>query len=72
VLLDDIGEVELGGTVTRGDRLTAKIPAQGEDATGLAIKGSATTASVGMALQSGVSGDIIRFLIERNPAVTPA
>jgi|GEM_PF-2033692 len=72
VILDDIGEVELGGPVTRGDRLTFKIPADGELATGLAIKGTSSTDTVGTALHSGVSGDIIPFLIERIPAVTPA
>lgn len=52
VILDDIAEVEYGGTITRGDLITS-------DANGKAI--TAVTAGsrvIGFAMVSGVSGDI--------------
>lgn len=52
VILDDIAEVEYGGTVTRGDHITS-------DANGKAI--TATVAGsrvIGFAMVSGVAGDI--------------
>lgn len=60
VVLAGIGEVEYGGTVTRGDRLVA-------DSSGRAVAESAAGGSnvgvVGTALTSGVIGDIGEFLI---------
>lgn len=50
------GKVILGGTVSRGDRLTT-------NASGQAI--TTTTAAnevIGMAIEAGVSGDVIEFL----------
>lgn len=52
VILEDIAEVEYGGTVTRGDLITS-------DANGKAI--TATVAGsriIGFAMVSGVTGDI--------------
>lgn len=60
VIFTGLAEIELGGTVTRGDKLTA-------DASG---QGVATSAASGanqrygaIALASGVSGDIITVFI---------
>ena len=61
-IMGDIGEVVLGGTVTRGSDLTT-------DANGAAIAVAATVAAASnvnvgaIALQSGVSGDIIKALV---------
>lgn len=64
LLYGEIGEVKLGGSVTRGDRITS-------DADGLGVKltdtmlaeGSAN--SIATALASGVPGDIIPVIVER-------
>ena len=57
---DDIADVVLGGTVTRGDLLTS-------DANGAAITATAAAGSnvrvIGIAVVSGVAGDIIPVLI---------
>ena len=58
VIRDDFCEVELGGTVVRGEALTA-------DASGKAI--TATVAGsrvIGYAEVSGVAGDIIWMMVE--------
>lgn len=56
VIMDDIAEVVLGGTVTRGDPLTS-------DASGAAVTANPAAGVnvyiVGMAMMSGVAGDII-------------
>lgn len=50
--------LELGGTVTRGDRLKS-------DADGKAVTASADTEEYGaIALNGGVSGDLIRVLVD--------
>lgn len=52
IIMDDIAEVEYGGTITRGDPITS-------DANGKAI--TATVAGsriIGFAMVSGVTGDI--------------
>lgn len=63
VHLSGVVDVELGGTVTRGDTLTS-------DSVGRAISatmGSGTAVyTVGVALESGVSGDIISMLLQPN------
>lgn len=63
VMLTGIAELRLGGTVTRGNRLTSDANGQG-----VAIGAVAGTNynSIGMALASGVSGDIIPVLITQN------
>ena len=57
---DDIADVVLGGTVTRGDLLTS-------DANGAAITATAAAGTnirvIGIALVSGVAGDIIPVLL---------
>lgn len=55
VNIDNHGEVQLGGTVSRGDELTA-----GTD--GKAVKAAAGNKIFGMALQDGVADDVINFL----------
>ena len=57
VVVGGICEVEAGGTITRGDVLTA-------NASGKAVTSSAgTDRIVGIAMQSAVSGDVIDILI---------
>lgn len=60
VALDGISKVKLGGTVTRGDRLTS-------DAAGKAVAIGAVAGtnynSIGTALASGVADDIIPVLL---------
>lgn len=52
VVMDDIAEVEFGGTITRGDPITS-------DANGKAIKATvAGSRIIGFAMVSGVVGDI--------------
>ena len=57
---DDIADVVLGGAVTRGDLLTS-------DANGAAITATAAAGTnirvIGIALVSGVAGDIIPVLL---------
>ena len=63
VMLDGISKVKLGGTVTRGDRLTS-------DAAGKAVAIGAVAGtnynSIGTALASGSSDDIIPALLNFN------
>lgn len=56
VAVDGAVFVELGGTVTAGDQVEA-------GASGVAVSGS--TNSPGVALESGVSGDIITVLLRK-------
>ncbi len=56
VHLAGVGEVVLSGAVARGERLTA-------GAGGTAAKGAAGNKIIGVALASGVAGDIIPMLI---------
>lgn len=60
VIYEGIATVKLGGTVTRGDWLVS-------DASGNAIVSAAAAGtnneSIGKALQSGVSGDLIDVLV---------
>lgn len=60
VMLSGVSRVKLGGTVTRGDRLTS-------DANGKAVAIGAVAgtnyASIGMALASGVADDLIPVLL---------
>lgn len=53
-----ISEVTYGGAVTRGDRLTA-------DAEGKAVTAASGNSYVGIAMISGVAGDIGYVLLER-------
>ncbi len=69
VILDGIALVEYGGNVTHGDLLTA-------DANGKAVTAApAATGSarvIGIAMVSGVSGDIGSVLIERSTVTNGA
>jgi hypothetical protein len=56
VILSGVAEVEYGGVVTRGARLTA-------DADGKAVAASAGNRVIGIAMVSGVSGDIGSVLL---------
>jgi hypothetical protein len=60
VMLDGITKIKLGGTVTRGQPLTS-------DASGQAVAAAPAAGSnvriIGIAMASGVSGDIITMLI---------
>lgn len=60
VMLEGITKIKLGGTVTRGQPLTS-------DATGQGVAAAPAAGSnvrvIGLALASGVSGDIITMLI---------
>ena len=60
VMLDGITKIKLGGTVTRGQPLTS-------DASGQAVAAAPAAGTnarvVGIAMASGVSGDIITMLI---------
>jgi len=56
IVLDDIAEVEFGGSITRGDWLTS-------DANGKAIPAAAGANVIGRAMVSGVVGDIGTCLI---------
>lgn len=55
VNIDNHGQVQLGGTVNRGDELTA-------GADGKAVKAASGNKIFGMALQDGVADDVINFL----------
>lgn len=61
VVMDGICEIVLGGTVTRGDPLTS-------DATGAGVTAAPAAGvnvwTVGLALASGVSGDIIPVQVD--------
>lgn len=62
VIYNGIGEVTLGGTVTRGQKLTS-------DASGNAIAAApaagANAQIVGVAMQSGVSLDVVEVLLSQ-------
>lgn len=59
ITMGPIGEVELGGTVTRGDPLTADSAGKGVAA---APAPAANARIIGFANKSGVAGDIITYL----------
>jgi hypothetical protein len=62
ICLVGIAEIECGGVVTRGDQLTSNA-----DGKGIALSDAMLAANVcragGIAMMSGVSGDIIRVLV---------
>jgi len=64
--LDGIHMLELGGTVSYGDKVAS-------DATGRGVTSSAGVSSSAIALDSGVAGDYVRIKIETNyiPASEP-
>lgn len=55
-----VAKVILGGTVTRGDRLSV-------DANGAFVTATGAGAICGVALQSGTSGALISMLVEKKP-----
>jgi len=63
VVLGEIAQVKLGGTVTQGQRLTS-------NATGNAIAAApaagANASIIGIAFKSGVTGDVIPVLVEQS------
>ncbi|MCH8029074.1 MAG: DUF2190 family protein [Candidatus Dadabacteria bacterium] len=60
VMMTGISRLKLGGTVTRGDYLTSDANGQGLAA---APTAGVNNTIIGMAMQSGVSGDIIACLL---------
>src|SRR5512133_80103 len=60
VIHDGIADLQLGGTVTRGDLLTSDATGQGVTA---APAAGTNNRVIGVALVSGVSGDIIPVLL---------
>ncbi|MFA5751112.1 MAG: hypothetical protein WC898_02370 [Candidatus Paceibacterota bacterium] len=62
VLQIGLAEITLGGVVTRGDLVTSDSVGRGVELS-TAMLASASGRSGGMALQSGVSGDIIDILV---------
>lgn len=66
VMLDGVAEIKLGGTVTRGDDVTS-----GAAGVGVSLSAAATIkSSIGKAMASGVTGDIIPVLLGPWSAVT--
>lgn len=64
VVMDGIADIQLGGSVTRGQKLTSDANGKGI----AAAPGAGVNAQIGgIALASGVSGDIIPVLL--NPSV---
>ncbi|MDA8086543.1 MAG: hypothetical protein M0Z75_07585 [Nitrospiraceae bacterium] len=61
VMVKGISNVVLGGTVTRGQAITANASGQG-------VAAAFGNAVIGIALESGVSGDIIGVMLEPNAA----
>lgn len=59
VMLDGISRCKLGGTVTRGDPITADANAKG-------VKASLGQSVVSYALASGVAGDVIPVLLKQS------
>ena len=59
IVMTDVTEVEYGGNITRGDLLTS-------DAAGKAVVAATTNNVIGMAMVSGVAGDIGSVLISRS------
>ncbi|MFM1991333.1 MAG: hypothetical protein RJA99_4290 [Pseudomonadota bacterium] len=60
VIHEGIADVKLGGTVTRGQRITSDATGQGVAA---APAAGTNNGVIGMALISGVSGDVIPVLL---------
>lgn len=60
VMLDGITKIKLGGTVTRGQPLTSDATGQGVVA---APAAGTNVRIIGIAMASGVSGDVITMLI---------
>lgn len=60
IAMSGISELKLGGTVTRGARITSDASGQGVEIGAVA---GTNYNSIGMALASGVAGDIIPVLI---------
>lgn len=60
VMLDGVTKIKLGGTVTRGQPLTSDASGQGVAA---APAAGSNVRIIGIAMASGVSGDIITMLI---------
>jgi endonuclease YncB( thermonuclease family) len=60
IMHDGICDLQLGGTVTRGDQLTSDASGQGITATASA---GSNVRVIGIAIVSGVSGDIIPVLL---------
>lgn len=60
IIHEGIVELQLGGTVTRGDQLTSDASGQGTTA---APAAGTNNRVIGIALVSGVSGDIIPVLL---------
>ena len=63
VMLDGISKVKLGGTVTRGDRLTSD--ANGK-AVAVGVVAGTNYNSIGTALASGVADDVVPVLLNFN------
>ncbi len=63
VVLGGIAEVKLGGTVTRGNYITSDASGQGVAA---APAAGVNASVIGMALKSGVSGDIIPVALSQS------
>jgi hypothetical protein len=61
VMTHGISRIVLGGTVTRGQKLTS-------DVNGNGVAASAGNQAIGIALESGVSGDIISVLLAQGTA----
>lgn len=59
VILEGVAEVELGGTVTRGQQLTA-------GAAGVAVTAAAGNRAIGIAMASGVAGDVVGVLLKQS------
>lgn len=64
VNVDNVGKVKLSGTVAAGDDLTAAADGKAAKATAPSYGESSAAGDrvFGMALQDGVSGDVIEFL----------
>ena len=60
LMMTGISRIKLGGTVTRGDRLTSDAAAKGVTA---APATGVNNSIIGTALQSGVNGDIISVFL---------
>jgi hypothetical protein len=64
LLFDEIGEVKLGGSVTRGDHITSNASGFGVKLTDVMLAAGPAN-SIATALESGVNGDIIYVIVER-------
>jgi Na+-translocating ferredoxin:NAD+ oxidoreductase RnfC subunit len=63
VVLDGIAEVKLGGTVTRGQRLTCDSASK---AVAAAPSAGVNNQIIGIALKSGVADDVIPVLLDKS------